>query len=376
MTPDPSPIEGIVDRLAHGEMIVVHGDAGAGPEGHVVMAAAFASAEAVNFMAKEARGLISLGLTFERCKALGIEAMERRGESRLGCGAMVSIEAREGVTTGISAADRARTIKVAVDPGSTAADLVRPGHVFPIRTRPHGVLDKPSPVEAAVDLVAAAGLEEAAILCQVIRDDGHSAGLDDLREFAAAHGLPSVSADAVAAYRRQAEPAAMPVDRKELRDVMGHFATGVSVITSRGAAGRPVGTTANAVSSVSLEPPLILICLAKDSETLQTIRASGRFAVNILSFDQRHHSDRFATKGDAAQVHEVKFDDHDLGVPVIPGALATIACEVDAIHRAGDHEIVIGAVRGLDRGDGGQEPLLFFKGGYSRIVVERDELAG
>ncbi|HJZ35499.1 MAG TPA: flavin reductase family protein, partial [Solirubrobacterales bacterium] len=127
-------------------------------------------------------------------------------------------------------------------------------------------------------------------------------------------------------------------------------------------------------SSVSLDPPMLLACLARNSETLATIRETGRFAVNILAVEQRHHSDRFAKKGAAVSAHEVGFDDHS-GVPILPGALATITCEVEAIHPAGDHEIVIGDALHLYHREPGAEPLLFYRGSYSQLHLEEDELA-
>jgi flavin reductase (DIM6/NTAB) family NADH-FMN oxidoreductase RutF len=294
---------------------------------------------------------------------------------------MVSIEAREGVTTGISAGDRARTIAVAIDPSSAPEDLVQPGHVFPLRARPGGVLERAGRTEAAVDLAGSAGLGGGAVLCQLMRDDGHMARDEDLELFATRHGLAIVTVSEVARHRRASDPGAaarlaeIAESGRLMRDVMGHFATGVSVVTARDAAGDPVGTTANAISSVSLGPPLLLACLANDSETLAAIRDTGRFAVNVLADDQRHHSDRFARKGDAVSAHEVDFDDHESGVPVLPGALATIACEVEAIHPAGDHQIVVGTARHLHHREPGAQPLLFFRGSYSEIQIEEDDLA-
>jgi len=161
----------------------------------------------------------------------------------------------------------------------------------------------------------------------------------------------------------------------EMREVMGHFATGVAVVTARAPDGAAVGTTANAISSVSLRPPLLLACLAESSETLAAIRAGGRFAVNVLAAHQREHSDRFAAKGAAARAHEVAFEEHPLGVPVLSGSLATIACEVEAIHRAGDHDIVVGHARSLARAEARAEPLLFYRGGYLQLTPEEDEIA-
>src|SRR6185437_13835223 len=134
---------------------------------------------------------------------------------------------------------------------------------------------------------------------------------------------------------------------RQMRNAMGHFATGVSVVTARGEGGAPVGTTANAISSVSLDPPLLLACLARSSETLAAIRAEGRFAVNVLAADQRHHSDRFAAKG-----------------------AATLACEVEAIYPAGDHEIVVGIAHHLEHREPGVPPLLFYRGAYTEIQIE------
>ena len=136
-----------------------------------------------------------------------------------------------------------------------------------------------------------------------------------------------------------------------------------------------VQTCALPISSVSLDPPLLLACLARSSETLAAVRESGRFAVNILAAEQRHHSDRFARKGSAVGADEVEFDDHEHGVPVLPGALATIACAVEAIYPAGDHEIVVGLAHHLEHREPGAKPLLFYRGAYSEIHIEEDELA-
>jgi 3,4-dihydroxy-2-butanone 4-phosphate synthase len=373
------PIVVASDELAAGRMILLRDDAERRGEGDLLVAAEFADAEAINFMATEARGLVCLALSTERCAQLGLQQIGNRGNaSSLGDSAMVSIEARDGVTTGISAGDRARTIAVAADPASGPADLVQPGHVFPLRARPGGILERAGRTEAAVDLTAGAGLRGAGVLCQVMRDDGHMATGEDLERFAGRHGIAIVNVSEVLARRRAAEPdaaARLAATGRQMRDVMGHFATGVSVVTARGDEGAPVGTTANAISSVSLDPPLLLACLARSSETLAAIRAERRFGVNILAAEQRHHSDRFAKKGDAVRSHEVEFDEHDLGVPVLPGSLATVVCEVEAIHPAGDHEIVVGFAHHLEHREPGARPLLFYRGSYSEIHIEEDELA-
>jgi flavin reductase (DIM6/NTAB) family NADH-FMN oxidoreductase RutF len=155
--------------------------------------------------------------------------------------------------------------------------------------------------------------------------------------------------------------------KHDMRTVMGHFATGVCVLSTRRGDGSPVGTTVNAVTSVSLEPPLLLVCLAHDSETLAAVSASSRFAVSVLAEHQREHSDRFAAKGEQARPREVDFSEHEPGLPYLPDALATLACRVDAIHRAGDHMIVIGEALSMSSAQEDLAPLLFFRGRYSRL---------
>ncbi len=164
----------------------------------------------------------------------------------------------------------------------------------------------------------------------------------------------------------------MSSPKHDMRTVMGHFATGVCVISTRRGEGEPVATTVNAVTSVSLEPPLLLVCLAHDSETLAAVEESGRFAVNVLAESQREHSIRFAAKGERARTREVEFSEHQPGIPSLPGALATIACRVHAMHRGGDHMIVVGeALSTSSSVEGEDEPLLFFRGSYSRLQRER-----
>ncbi|HEV3046477.1 MAG TPA: flavin reductase family protein [Solirubrobacteraceae bacterium] len=160
----------------------------------------------------------------------------------------------------------------------------------------------------------------------------------------------------------------MSVERHAMRSVMGHFATGVSVVSTGDAHGRPVATTVNALSSLSLDPPLLLVCLARDSETLAALAARGRFAVNVLGQDQREHSTRFAAKGAEARAHEVDFALDERGVPFLPGALATLACRLHATHDGGDHTIVVGEVLALGAAEDAHAPLLFFKGSYSRMA--------
>jgi flavin reductase (DIM6/NTAB) family NADH-FMN oxidoreductase RutF len=163
----------------------------------------------------------------------------------------------------------------------------------------------------------------------------------------------------------------MSAAKHDMRTVMGHFATGVCVVSTRRRDGSPVATTVNAVTSVSLEPPLLLVCLAHDSETLSALRASSRFAVSILAESQREHSIRFAAKGEQARAQEVDFGEHHPGLPCLPDALATIACRVSAMHRGGDHMIVVGEALSTSSAEVQDTPLLFFRGSYSRLQHER-----
>ncbi|HTD08419.1 MAG TPA: flavin reductase family protein [Solirubrobacteraceae bacterium] len=163
----------------------------------------------------------------------------------------------------------------------------------------------------------------------------------------------------------------MTIAKQDMRQVMSQFATGVCVVSTRRDDGTPVGTTVNAVSSVSLEPPLLLVCLAHDSETLAVVQARAHFTVSILAEGQQAHSHRFAAKGEQAQSHEVEFREHGSGPPCLPDALATVACRVSAMHHAGDHMIVIGEALSTSSAPTDVAPLLFFRGSYSRLERER-----
>ena len=198
-------IETALEQIRSGGMAVLVDDEDRENEGDLVMAAEAVTPAAINFMAKYARGLICLSLTDERLRDLDIPMMVSDNTSPLGTAFTVSIEARSGVTTGISAADRARTIRVAVADDSSAADLTRPGHVFPLRAVPGGVLVRTGQTEGSVDLCRLAGLKPAAVICEIMRDDGEMARMPDLLEFGQAHGLPIVSIADLIRYRLERE---------------------------------------------------------------------------------------------------------------------------------------------------------------------------
>ncbi len=205
VTPKPvsavSPTHEIVEELQNGRMVVLVDAEDRENEGDLVIAAQMATPDAVNFMAKYGRGLICLALTPARAEVLGLEMMVRNNGSRNRTAFTQSIEAREGISTGISAHDRARTISTAIDPTKSAEDIVSPGHVFPLIARDGGVLIRAGHTEASVDLAKLAGLAPSAVICEIMNDDGHMARMPDLVEFANLHRLKIGTIEDLIAYR-------------------------------------------------------------------------------------------------------------------------------------------------------------------------------
>jgi 3,4-dihydroxy 2-butanone 4-phosphate synthase/GTP cyclohydrolase II len=194
-----------LEEFSRGRMIIVVDDEDRENEGDLTLAAEFVTPEAINFMAKHGRGLICLTLTEERALQLHLSPMTQANTSRFGTAFTESIEAREGVTTGISAHDRAHTIRVAIDPRSAAHDLARPGHVFPLRARKGGVLVRAGQTEASVDLARMAGLTPAGVICEIMKDDGAMARVPDLIEFCSKHGLKMLTVAELIRHRLQTE---------------------------------------------------------------------------------------------------------------------------------------------------------------------------
>jgi 3,4-dihydroxy 2-butanone 4-phosphate synthase / GTP cyclohydrolase II len=198
-------IDEAIEEIRSGRFVVVVDDPDRENEGDLVIAAQFATPDAINFMATHARGLICLCLTGERCDELGLHPMTERNETPLGTAFTVSIEAREGVTTGISAHDRSRTIQVAIHPDAKPDDLVQPGHVFPLRAKPGGVLERTGQTEAAVDLARLAGLTPAGVVCEVMNEDGTMARVHDLIPYCERHDLKMITVADLVEYRRRTE---------------------------------------------------------------------------------------------------------------------------------------------------------------------------
>jgi len=198
-----SPAREIIEEARNGRMFILVDDEDRENEGDLVIPAQMATPDAINFMAKHGRGLICLALTRERVEELKLPLMSRHNESRHATAFTVSIEAREGITTGISAPDRARTVAVAIDPAKGAVDIVWPPHIFPLVAREGGVLERTGHTEAAVDIARLAGLNPAGVICEIMNDDGTMARRDDLIGFAQRHGLKIGTIAELIAYRRK-----------------------------------------------------------------------------------------------------------------------------------------------------------------------------
>ncbi|HKF49666.1 MAG TPA: 3,4-dihydroxy-2-butanone-4-phosphate synthase [Terracidiphilus sp.] len=216
-------VPGALDEIRAGRMVVVVDDEDRENEGDLTLAAERVTPEAINFMARYGRGLICLTLTEERADHLRLFPMTQQNSSRFGTAFTETIEAREGVTTGISAADRAHTIRVAIDPASTASDLARPGHTFPLRARRGGVLVRAGQTEASVDLARMAGLTPAGVICEIMRDDGEMARIPDLIPFCEQHGLRILTVAELIRYRLRHERYIVRAGESRIQTRYGEF---------------------------------------------------------------------------------------------------------------------------------------------------------
>jgi 3,4-dihydroxy 2-butanone 4-phosphate synthase / GTP cyclohydrolase II len=216
-------IEEAIEEIRRGRMVVVCDGEDRENEGDLVLAAQFATPESVNFMAKEARGLICLALTPERCDELGLDLMAAKNEEPLQTAFTVSIEAAEGVTTGISAHDRARTVQVAIDPHSGPEDIVQPGHVFPLKAKAGGVLERTGHTEASIDLARLSGLIPAGVICEIMNEDGTMARVPDLVPYCEQHGLKMITVADLISYRRRTEKLIERIVSTKLPTAYGEF---------------------------------------------------------------------------------------------------------------------------------------------------------
>ena len=216
-----SSIEEAIEEFRNGRMIVLVDDEERENEGDLVIPAQLATPETINFMAKHGRGLICLALQPERCHELGLELMPKRNESRHDTAFTVSIEAREGVTTGISASDRSRTVMAAIDPASGPHDIVSPGHIFPLMARDGGVLVRAGHTEAGVDMARLAGLNPSAVICEIMNDDGSMARMADLEAFAQRHAVKVASIADLISYRLRNDTFVERIEETELHSRYG-----------------------------------------------------------------------------------------------------------------------------------------------------------
>ena len=221
--PGISPIEDIIAQLRAGRMVIVSDDEDRENEGDLLMAAEHITPEAINFMAKYGRGLVCLTLTKERCEFLGLPPMAVKNGTKMSTAFTVSIEAAEGVTTGISAADRARTVQAAVGRDAKPTDLVQPGHIFPLQAQDGGVLMRAGHTEAGCDLAALAGCMPSAVICEIMKDDGTMARMPDLQTFAAEHGLKIGTIADLIAYRSRTESLVQRVGERVMQTAFGEF---------------------------------------------------------------------------------------------------------------------------------------------------------
>jgi 3,4-dihydroxy 2-butanone 4-phosphate synthase/GTP cyclohydrolase II len=291
-------VPGALAEFKAGRMIVVVDDEDRENEGDLTLAAEFVTPEAINFMSKFGRGLICLSLTEERADYLRLGPMTQQNSSRFGTAFTESIEAREGVTTGISAHDRSHTIQVAINPRMTAADLARPGHVFPLRARRGGVLVRAGQTEASVDLARMSGLIPAGVICEIMNDDGTMARVPDLVEFCKLHGLTMLTVAELIRFRLQNERYIFRVAESIMPTRFGDFRMIAYESEVDGGESHLAFVRGDVNSDVNPEPVLVRVhshCLAGDvfgttlcdchqvvQRSLEMIAAAGRGALVYL----------------------------------------------------------------------------------------------
>lgn len=268
-----SPINEIVEEMRSGRMVILVDEEDRENEGDLVLAADFVTPETINFMAKYGRGLICLTLTEARCRELGLRPMVAANGSSHGTNFTVSIEAAEGVSTGISAADRSHTIRVAVNKNSKSEDLVQPGHIFPLTAVNGGVLMRAGHTEAGCDLAAMAGLSPASVICEIMKDDGTMARLPDLIEFAQEHNLKIGTIADLIQYRSTKESLIERLHERPVDTVQGRF----NCISYRD---KPTGSAHFA---------LVYGCLSPDTEALVRVHEPTSL-IDFLEVSLSEHS--------------------------------------------------------------------------------------
>ena len=304
-----------LDAIRSGRMVVVVDDEDRENEGDLTLAAEHVTPEAVAFMATHGRGLICAALEGPRLDALKIPLMVQDNTSPFETAFCVSVEAREGTSTGISAHDRSRTIRALIDPASQPGDFVKPGHVFPLRARPGGVLARTGQTEAAVDLSRLAGLHPSGVICEIMKDDGTMARLPDLVPFCAKHGLPLITVADLVDHRLRTDPIVRPLESRRIQTAWGELAWHRFESELDG-----IVHEAFVLGDIAGSPPLVRVHMATIPEDLEgfgsvhggpfhaamaRIREEGRGALVYL---RRSHETRFQIPAPAS------IRDHDFGV--------------------------------------------------------------
>ena len=320
-----SPIQDIIADLQAGKIVVLVDEEDRENEGDLVMAAEFVTPDAINFMAKFGRGLICLTLSDARCRQLGLRQMVSDNQTPHGTAFTVSIEAATGVTTGISAADRAVTIQAAVAKDAQPTDIIQPGHIFPLRAQPGGVLVRAGHTEAGCDLAGLAGLESASVICEILKDDGSMARLPDLIEFAKEHALKIGTIADLIHYRSQTEKLVERVAERKVETIYGEF----QLIAYRDKTSGEVhlamvkGTILPEQETlVRVHEPLSVIDFLDDASSAhswnvhQALKAISAAAVGVVVFFRRPEStdSLLARIGQSAHKPSAKVDLRDYGI--------------------------------------------------------------
>ncbi|WP_017939125.1 bifunctional 3,4-dihydroxy-2-butanone-4-phosphate synthase/GTP cyclohydrolase II [Zestomonas thermotolerans] len=267
--------EELIEDIRQGKMVILMDDEDRENEGDIIVASECVTAEHINFMAKYARGLICMPMTRERCELLNLPLMAPRNGSGFGTKFTVSIEAAEGVTTGISAADRARTVQAAVAKNAKAEDIVSPGHIFPLMAQPGGVLARAGHTEAACDLARMAGFEPSGVICEIMNDDGTMARRPELEKFAAEHNLKIGTIADLIHYRLIHERTVQRIEERPLDTELGHF----TLVTYRDAVENTVHMALIMGEIHPEEPTLVRVHNMEPLRDLLMVRQPGRWSL-------------------------------------------------------------------------------------------------